>query len=824
MEYERFTEGAQKALAIAQEEAKKLGHNYVGTEHVLLGLAKAEEGVTAKVFRENDITPERVQDLVYRLVGQGDGVFTQAFDYTPRTKRVLQMSVALARSLGHSYVGSEHILLAILRESDGIAARLLMEMGVNLNTMNVQILQNIAPTAGGAPQGEAGTPGGEEFKVLKDYGKDFTQMAREGALDPVIGRENEVERIIQILSRRTKNNPVLIGEPGVGKSAVVEGLAQRIVAGNIPESLKNKRIISLDLAGMLAGAKYRGEFEERLKAVMEEATRAGNVILFIDELHNIIGAGSAEGAMDAANILKPALARGEMQCIGATTFDEYRKHIEKDAALQRRFQPVTVGEPSREEAIEILKGIRDRYEAHHKVKIQDDAIVAAVELSDRYITDRFLPDKAIDLMDEAAAKVRIDAYTAPLDMKELEQKLESIRKEKEEAVVGQNFEKAAQMRDQDQELNREMEEKKKAWQEAQDSRELVVTEEEIASTVAAWTGIPVKKLTEDESQRLLNLEKILHERVIGQEEAVVAVSRAIRRARAGLKEPNRPIGSFIFLGPTGVGKTELSRALAEAMFGDENAMVRLDMSEYMEKHSVSRMIGSPPGYVGYDEGGQLTEAVRRRPYSVVLFDEIEKAHPDVFNTLLQILEDGRLTDGKGRTVDFRNTIIIMTSNVGAHSIGRNRTMGFGANNDAKSVADYDAMKENVMEELKRTFRPEFLNRIDDIIVFHSLTEEDIKSIAGLMLNSLGKRLRERNVELKFDDAAVAYFVKEGYDPTYGARPLRRAIQQKLEDRLSEALLAGHISLGDIVEVSAEDGELTVKRAGRIQEEAPASEE
>ena len=628
MEYERFTEGAQKALAIAQEEAKKLGHNYVGTEHVLLGLAKAEEGVTAKVFRENDITPERVQDLVYRLVGQGDGVFTQAFDYTPRTKRVLQMSVALARSLGHSYVGSEHILLAILRESDGIAARLLMEMGVNLNTMNVQILQNIAPTAGGAPQGEAGTPGGEEFKVLKDYGKDFTQMAREGALDPVIGRENEVERIIQILSRRTKNNPVLIGEPGVGKSAVVEGLAQRIVAGNIPESLKNKRIISLDLAGMLAGAKYRGEFEERLKAVMEEATRAGNVILFIDELHNIIGAGSAEGAMDAANILKPALARGEMQCIGATTFDEYRKHIEKDAALQRRFQPVTVGEPSREEAIEILKGIRDRYEAHHKVKIQDDAIVAAVELSDRYITDRFLPDKAIDLMDEAAAKVRIDAYTAPLDMKELEQKLESIRKEKEEAVVGQNFEKAAQMRDQEQELNREMEEKKKAWQEAQDSRELVVTEEEIASTVAAWTGIPVKKLTEDESQRLLNLEKILHERVIGQEEAVVAVSRAIRRARAGLKEPNRPIGSFIFLGPTGVGKTELSRALAEAMFGDENAMVRLDMSEYMEKHSVSRMIGSPPGYVGYDEGGQLTEAVRRRPYSVVLFDEIEKAHPD----------------------------------------------------------------------------------------------------------------------------------------------------------------------------------------------------
>ncbi len=584
----------------------------------------------------------------------------------------------------------------------------------------------------------------------------------------------------------------MIGEPGVGKSAVVEGLAQRIVAGNIPESLKNKRIISLDLAGMLASAKYRGEFEERLKAVMEEATRAGNVILFIDELHNIIGAGSAEGAMDAANILKPALARGEMQCIGATTFDEYRKHIEKDVALERRCQPVTVGEPSREEAIEILKGIRDRYEAHHKVKIQDDAIVAAVELSDRYITDRFLPDKAIDLMDEAAAKVRIDAYTAPLDMKELEQKLESIRKEKEEAVVGQNFEKAAQMRDQEQELNREMEEKKKAWQEAQDSRELVVTEEEIASTVAAWTGIPVKKLTEDESQRLLNLEKILHERVIGQEEAVVAVSRAIRRARAGLKEPNRPIGSFIFLGPTGVGKTELSRALAEAMFGDENAMVRLDMSEYMEKHSVSRMIGSPPGYVGYDEGGQLTEAVRRRPYSVVLFDEIEKAHPDVFNTLLQILEDGRLTDGKGRTVDFRNTIIIMTSNVGAHSIGRNRTMGFGANNDAKSVADYDAMKENVMEELKRTFRPEFLNRIDDIIVFHSLTEEDIKSIAGLMLNSLGKRLQERNVELKYDDAAVAYLVKEGYDPTYGARPLRRAIQQKLEDRLSEELLAGHI--------------------------------
>ncbi|MDL2225535.1 ATP-dependent Clp protease ATP-binding subunit, partial [Eubacteriales bacterium OttesenSCG-928-M02] len=727
-------------------------------------------------------------------------------------KGILQMSLTISKQLGHSYIGTEHLFFAMVQDQSGVAFRILVDMGVDIQQVVNDMAQSVGgqkPMAGAAMGGQPGT--GSNTQVLDGYGKDLTVAAREGELDPVIGREVEIDRIIQILSRRTKNNPVLIGEPGVGKSAVVEGLAQRIVEGNIPEVLKDKRLISLDLAGMLAGAKYRGEFEERLKAVMEEATKAGNVILFIDELHNIIGAGSAEGAMDAANILKPALARGEMQCIGATTYDEYRKHIEKDAALQRRFQPVTVGEPSEEEAVLILKGLRDRYEAHHRVKIEEEAIKAAVELSNRYISDRFLPDKAIDLMDEAAAKVRINAYTAPPDMQELENKLHNIQMEKDEAVSHQNYEKAAQMRDEERKINEEMARMKEEWQRGQDQKDLKVTEEDIANVVATWTGIPVKKLTEDESERLLHLEDTLHQRVIGQDEAVVAVSKAIRRARAGLKEPNRPIGSFIFLGPTGVGKTELSRALAQAMFGDEDAMIRLDMSEYMEKHAVSRMIGSPPGYVGYDEGGQLTEKVRRKPYSVVLFDEIEKAHPDVFNILLQILEDGRLTDGHGRTVDFRNTVLIMTSNVGASTIGKEKTVGFGAQNDPASMRSYEAMKEGILEMLKKTFRPEFINRIDDTIVFHTLGEADIKKIAGLMLDNLAKRLADRDVTLKIEEPAVSYFAKVGYDPEYGARPLRRAIQQELEDRLSEELLAENISLGDTVVISAGEDGLTVAR-------------
>ncbi len=809
MEYQRFTQGAQQALNYAQENAKKLGQNYVGTEHLLLGLLQAEEGGAAQALKSQGVTVKAVQDLIERIVGRGNYVFTQAFDFTPRTKRVIQVSAVIARQMGHSYIGTEHLLLAILNEEDTVAARILAELGVEANK-TLQALQRGAS----APQGQEESG---EGKVLDGFGKDLTQMAKNGELDPVIGRDQEIERVVQVLCRRTKNNPVLIGEPGVGKSAIAEELAQRIASGNIPELLRDKRVISLDLAAMVAGAKYRGEFEERLKNAMEEIKKAGNIILFIDEVHLLVGAGAAEGSIDAANILKPALARGEIQCISATTLDEYRKYIEKDAALERRFQPVTVGEPTKEEAVQILRGLRDRYEAHHKVKISDEAIEAAVQLSDRYITDRFLPDKAIDLMDEAAARVRIQSFVAPPDMKQLEKQLEEVRKEKEEAVANQNYERAAKMRDEETELNKKMDQMRAAWKGSESQKELVVTEDDIAEIVSKWTGVPAKQLTQDESERLLHLEQTLHERVIGQDEAVSAVARAIRRARAGLKDPNRPIGSFLFLGPTGVGKTELSRALAQAMFGDEDAMVRLDMSEYMEKHSVSRMIGSPPGYVGYEEGGQLTEKVRRRPYSVVLLDEIEKAHPDVFNVLLQILEDGRLTDGKGRTVDFRNTVIIMTSNVGANTIGK-KTMGFGANEEGDPHAPaYEELKERTMEALKSVFRPEFLNRIDEMVVFHPLTQEDIQKIAKLMLRAVAKRLRERDIDLTFTEEASAYLAKQGFDPVYGARPLRRAIQQRVEDSISEEILAGHIAFGDRVEASMEDGKLVFHKLGADQD-------
>ncbi len=799
--YAKFTERGQRALLAAQREAAELGRTYVGTEHLLLGVLTEPGGATPVL---KGITLDAVRSEVLQILGRGEErVEGKQMVYTPRTKKVLEQSVREARELKQNYVSTEHILLALMREREGVAAHVLIKLGLDLSKARDELLRILTGTDEEAP-GASGNPPAET-PTLNQYSHDLTGLARSGELDPVVGRTNEIERIVQILSRRRKNNPVLIGEPGVGKSAIVEGLAQLIVEDMAPEILRGKRVVSLDLASMLAGAKYRGEFEERLKKVMGEIKAAGNVILFIDELHTICGAGASEGAIDAANILKPALARGEMQCIGATTLNEYHKHIEKDAALERRFQPVKVPEPSREESIAILKGLRDRYEAHHRVRITDEAITAAVFLSDRYISDRCLPDKAIDLIDEAASRVRIKAFTAPPDMKQQQEKLDALNKETEEAVAHEDFEKAAHLRDKKKALQNEMAQRRSEWENRRNSRVETVGEEEVAQIVCAWTGIPVSKITEDESRRLVNLEAVLHERVIGQEEAVASVARAIRRARAGLKDPKRPIGSFIFLGPTGVGKTELCKALAEALFGDEDSMIRIDMSEYMEKHAVSRMIGSPPGYVGHEEGGQLTEKVRRKPYAVILLDEVEKAHPDVFNILLQILEDGRLTDGQGRVVDFKNTVIVMTSNAGAHALKKQRSLGFGGSVD--SARTYETMKENIMGEVKNIFRPEFLNRVDEIIVFHALEQHEIDEIARLLLKQVCARLAEHGIELDVDESALGVISGAGYDMQYGARPLRRAIQRMVEDALSEEILLGKIRLGDRVRVTAEGDNL-----------------
>lgn len=836
----RFTERAHRVLRLAQEEARHLNHPAVGTEHLLLGLLRDGDSVAARALSSLGVNLKAVREEVRKIVRPGESSPRGEMGLTPRAKRVLELAQEEARRQGVNYVGTEHILLGLMEEGEGLAAQVLGNLGLTPEKVRQQVgtllgggmaQQTAGPfgiilgnfpfgiggpgvpgfQAGGAPAGARPHRGGTATPLLDQFSRDLTALAREGKLDPVIGREKEIERVIQILSRRTKNNPVLIGDPGVGKTAIVEGLAQRIEQGQVPEILRGKRVVALDMAGMVAGTKYRGEFEERFRRVLEEIKAAGNIVLFIDELHTLIGAGAAEGAIDAANILKPALARGELQTIGATTIDEYRKHIEKDAALERRFQPVMVNEPTVEETIAILKGLRDRYEAHHGVKITDEALEVAAKLSDRYITDRYLPDKAIDLIDEAASRVRLTLYTAPKDVKELEARLEEVQKEKEAAVHAQEFEKAAQLRDEERKLKEELEARKAVWEKEKGLEKSVVTAEDIAYIVSSWTGIPVAQLAQEETERLLRLEEILHQRVIGQDEAVRAVARAIRRARAGLKDPKRPIGSFIFLGPTGVGKTELARALAEALFGDEEAMIRLDMSEYMEKHTVSRLVGAPPGYVGYEEAGQLTEAVRRKPYSVVLFDEVEKAHPDVFNILLQVLEDGRLTDAKGRTVDFRNTVIIMTSNVGATTIKRD-TLGFKAAGVKVTADSYEEMKKRIMEELRRTFRPEFLNRIDEIIVFHALSVEDIKKIVDLMLEQLNKRLKDNNVQVEVTEEAKEILVKEGFDEAYGARPLRRAIQTLIEDPLSDEMLQGKFGPGDKVLAVVEEGKIVLKKA------------
>ncbi|EQF29506.1 negative regulator of genetic competence ClpC/MecB [Clostridioides difficile CD160] len=810
MNFNRFTQRAKKAIDLAFESAKALGHNIVGSEHILLGLLREEEGIAAKVLSKVGFTEAYLEGKIIDMEGKGDGI-PEDIVLSPRSKQILELSGMFANKLKTNYIGTEHILLSIIQEGEGIANKILNYAGVNDRTLAQLTIDMMGISDKNQYKPENSYTGNQnqvESKVLDKYGRNLTLYAKQNKIDPVIGREKEIQRVIQILSRRTKNNPVLIGDPGVGKTAIAEGLATNIALGNVPETLKNKTLYSLEMGSLLAGAKYRGEFEERIKEVVDEVIKNGNIILFIDEMHTIIGAGSTgEGSIDASNILKPALARGEIQVIGATTIDEYRKHVEKDSALERRFQPVMVDEPSKEDSIKILEGLRDKYEAHHKVKITDDAIKSAVELSTRYISDRYLPDKAIDLIDEAASKVRLKENTPPSEIKKLELEIENIDKEKEEAVRCQDFEKAAKIRDEQGLLKKQLEDVRERWNKSSKHSDLV-DGEVIAEVVGLWTGIPVNKILEEEADRLLRLEEILHNRVIGQEQAVKSISKAIRRSRAGLKDPNRPIGSFLFLGPTGVGKTELSKALAEVQFGDENQIIRIDMSEYMEKHAVSRMIGSPPGYVGHDEGGQLTEKVRRNPYSVILFDEIEKAHPDVFNILLQILDDGRLTDSKGRTVDFKNTIIIMTSNVGASTIGRQKTLGFSiAKGDEEEKSQYEKMKENIMGELKQRFRPEFLNRIDDIIVFHSLNENHISKIILLMVAKLQERLKEMDIKLEMSDEAVKLISKSGFDLEYGARPLKRALQKDLEDELSEAILKGDVKKGSTVVAKVKDDKI-----------------
>ncbi|MFP1685648.1 ATP-dependent Clp protease ATP-binding subunit [Listeria innocua] len=812
MMFGRFTQRAQKVLELSQEEAMRLNHSNLGTEHILLGLVREGEGIAAKALYELGISSEKVQQEVEGLIGHGEKAVT-TIQYTPRAKKVIELSMDEARKLGHTYVGTEHILLGLIREGEGVAARVLSNLGISLNKARQQVLQLLG---GGDATGAGRQTNTQATPTLDSLARDLTVIAREENLDPVIGRSKEIQRVIEVLSRRTKNNPVLIGEPGVGKTAIAEGLAQQIVRNEVPETLRGKRVMTLDMGTVVAGTKYRGEFEDRLKKVMDEIRQAGNVILFIDELHTLIGAGGAEGAIDASNILKPPLARGELQCIGATTLDEYRKYIEKDAALERRFQPIKVDEPTVEESIQILHGLRDRYEAHHRVAITDEALEAAVRLSDRYISDRFLPDKAIDVIDESGSKVRLKSFTTPKNVKEMENNLSELKKEKDAAVQGQEFEKAAALRDKEQKLKKSLEETKANWQEKQGLDHSEVTEDIVAEVVASWTGIPVAKLAETETNKLLNMEKLLHERVIGQDAAVKAVSLAVRRARAGLKDPKRPIGSFIFLGPTGVGKTELARALAESMFGDEDSMIRIDMSEYMEKFSTARLVGAPPGYVGYEEGGQLTEKVRQKPYSVVLLDEIEKAHPDVFNMLLQVLDDGRLTDSKGRVVDFRNTVIIMTSNIGAQEMKQDKSMGF---NVIDPLKDHKAMEHRVLQDLKQAFRPEFINRIDETIVFHSLQEKELKQIVTLLTSQLTKRLAERDIHVKLTEGAKAKIAKDGYDPEYGARPLKRAIQKEVEDMLSEELLRGNIKVGDNVEIGVKDGKLEVRKKAATKKKA-----